>query len=129
MTLVRRDESKESPRRLLFSMLQQVLAVFLVLGILLTALWILRQKGLTKFHFAGVRPLTGRKCSERHLEVLERVALTPQHSLHLVSIQGEKIVFAVSPSGCHPIDPGWCIRNRTMESDTKTSNRGGASAC
>jgi flagellar biogenesis protein FliO len=36
----------------------------------------------------------------RSLEALERLALTPQHSLHLVRIGGREVVVATYPQGC-----------------------------
>ena len=38
------------------------------------------------------------------MQALERLALTPQHSLHLVSIGGRVLLVAVSPSGCTVVD-------------------------
>jgi flagellar biosynthetic protein FliO len=80
-------------------MLQQLLAVFLVLGLLLAALWLLRRKGLAKLGGGPARNL-GRT---RQMEVVERIPLTAQHSLHLVSLAGRFIVVGVSPSGCSRI--------------------------
>ena len=36
----------------------------------------------------------------RSLESVERLALTPQHSLHLVRIGGREVVVATHPQGC-----------------------------
>jgi flagellar biogenesis protein FliO len=87
-------------------MLQQTLAVFLVLGLLLAALWLLRRQGLATFNFvASARPMV-RKNPERRLRVIERVTLTPQHSLHLISFESRPILLATSPAGCHAVDLG-----------------------
>ena len=80
-------------------MLQQFLAVFLVLGLLVGALWLLRRKGLAKLAIGPVRSM-GRA---RQMEVVERIPLTAQHSLHLVSLAGRLIVVGVSPAGCSRI--------------------------
>lgn len=80
-------------------MLQQFLAVFLVLGLLIAALWLLRRKGLAKLNLVPARNL-GR---ERQMEVVERIPLTAQHSLHLVSLAGRLILVGVSPAGCSRI--------------------------
>jgi flagellar biogenesis protein FliO len=80
-------------------MLQQFLAVFLVLGLLMAALWLLRRKG-----FASVRlPLARRSGGARKMQVVERVTLSAQHSLHLVSLGGRLIVVGISPAGCNRI--------------------------
>jgi flagellar biogenesis protein FliO len=36
----------------------------------------------------------------RHLEVIERVSLTAQHSLHLVRVEDKQLVVASGPGGC-----------------------------
>ena len=80
-------------------MLQQFLAVFLVLALLLAALWLMRRKG-----FASVRlPLLRASAGARKMQVVERVTLSAQHSLHLVSLGGRLIVVGVSPTGCNRI--------------------------
>jgi len=76
-------------------MLQQFLAVSLVLGLLVGALWLVRRKG-----FANVRlPLVRSSAPGRNMQVIERVTLSAQHSLHLVSLGGRLIVVGVSPAG------------------------------
>lgn len=67
-----------------------VIGVFLLLG---ASLWWLRRKGLAQFTTGGTRPA-------RRLEVLERLPLTAQHSLHLVRMDQRTILIALSPSGC-----------------------------
>lgn len=87
-------------------MVQQILAVFLVLGLLLSALWLLRRNGLATFNFvANSRLMKGRRSQEKRLRVLERVILTPQHSLHLVVLDNRLMVFTASSNGCTAIDP------------------------
>ena len=57
------------------------------------ALWLL----LRWFQHRGV---AGFPKSVKHLEVIERVSLTAQHSLHLVRCDGKKLIVASSPGGC-----------------------------
>src|SRR5882757_8155930 len=83
-------------------MVQQSLAVFLVLALLLGALWLLRRKGLATLGSPLAR-FTGSAGGGRQMQVIERVALTAQHSLHLVSLSGRLIVIGVSPGGCSQI--------------------------
>jgi flagellar biosynthetic protein FliO len=78
---------------------QQFLAVFLVLGLLLAALWLLRRQGLARF-IPGLGRPPGK---QRRMQVLERVALDTRHSLHLVALNGRLIVVGVSPGGCRRI--------------------------
>lgn len=86
-------------------MLQQTLAVFLVLGLLLGALWLLRRQGLATFNFvAASKRIAWRTGPPRRMRVIERSVLTPQHSLHLVSIDNRLIVFSAYPGGCQALD-------------------------
>ncbi len=69
-----------------------VLAVFALLG---GVLWMLRRGGAARF-----RGWTPGKKRSRSLESMERLVLTPHHSLHLVRIQGRELVVATHPQGC-----------------------------
>ncbi|HMF77683.1 MAG TPA: flagellar biosynthetic protein FliO [Bryobacteraceae bacterium] len=79
-------------------MAQQLLAVLLVLGLLFAALWLLRRHGLARFT-AGLT----RKTGKQRMQVLERVALTSRHSLHLIALGDRLIVVGISPTGCRRI--------------------------
>ena len=74
-------------------LIQQTGAVVAVLALLLLTLWRLRRRG-----FAGVTP--GRKTAVRRLESLERLALGPQHALHLVRLGGSALLISSSSAGC-----------------------------
>jgi flagellar biosynthetic protein FliO len=81
-------------------MLGQTIAVFFVLLLLAATLWLLRRRGL-----ATVNTVIAKRLSKQKLmQVLERVPLTANHSLHLVRIQDRVILIGVSPSGCQQID-------------------------
>ena len=80
-------------------MWQQFLAVFLVLGLLLAALWLLRRQGLAHLTSGHIR----QSGKQRQMQVLERVALGARHSLHLVALNGHLMVIGVSPDGCRRI--------------------------
>lgn len=73
--------------------IQQFSAVAGVLILLFATLWWLRRRGFAVLKL-GSRP-DGRK-----LESLERLALGPQQSLHLVRLGGKVLLLASSPSGC-----------------------------
>ena len=75
--------------------IQQALSVALVLGLLGGALWWLRRKGMAQFAFNA--PGRGKG---RSMQVIERMNLTPQHSLHLVRVADRTMLIAASPSGC-----------------------------
>ena len=76
-------------------MIQQLLAVFLVMALLFGSLQWLRRRGLANFG-GGLR---FRKASRR-LEMIEKLPLTAQHSLHVVHMDGRSLLIGVSPSGC-----------------------------
>lgn len=69
-----------------------VLAVFALLGALL---WFLKRRGLASLNLA---PRRGAK--NRRIEVLERVPLTAQHSLHLVRVSDKILLIGTAPSSC-----------------------------
>ena len=75
--------------------MQQAISVVLVLCLLGGTLWWLRRKGMAQLAFKA--PGMGRRKS---IQVLERLALTPQHSLHLVKVDDRTMLIAASPAGC-----------------------------
>ena len=81
-------------------MLGQTIAVFFVLALLAATLWLLRRKGLATVNTV----LAKRLSKQKWMQVVERVPLTANHSLHLVRIQDRVLLIGVSPSGCHQID-------------------------
>jgi flagellar biosynthetic protein FliO len=81
-------------------MLQQILAVFLVLALLVIALWLLRRKGLASVNWSLARRHTGTK----EMQVLECVALSAHHSLHLVRVRDRVILVGLAPSSCTRIE-------------------------
>jgi len=72
--------------------IRQMLSVLFVLGLLAGVLWWLRTKGMANF--------TVRRGPGKSLRVIERITLTPQHSLHLVHVSERDILIATSPAGC-----------------------------
>ena len=69
--------------------LRQVLSVLLVFALLGAALWKLRRGPWNRISKKG-----------RSLELVEKLALTPQHALHLIRVEGREIVVATHPRGC-----------------------------
>ncbi|MGO9096568.1 MAG: flagellar biosynthetic protein FliO [Bryobacteraceae bacterium] len=89
-------------------LLRQLAAVGVVFGLLAAALWVLRRRGLASR--GGI--LRPRKGSGR-LESLERLALSPQHTLHLVRVQDRALLIGAHSGGCTlleslalPVAPG-----------------------
>jgi flagellar biogenesis protein FliO len=78
--------------------LHQVLAIFLVFGLLGLCVWALRRR-------QGARPLLPNllhrtpKAAGRQMQLIERLPLTPHHSLNLVRIQDRQVLVAIHPSG------------------------------
>ena len=79
-------------------LISQTIAVFVVLALLAGALWWLRRKGFASFSVAG------RTKSGKRMEVVERLQLTPQHSLHLVRLGETGILLSIFPNGCAVIE-------------------------
>ena len=71
---------------------QQIAAIVFVFALLAGALWWLRGRNLVAF--GPVRPNTSR------LQVIDRVRLTPQHSVHILKAGDRELTIAVHPSGC-----------------------------
>ena len=78
-------------------LIPQLMAVTAVLALLGVTLWWLRRRG-----FAAILP--ARRSAGKRLECIERLALSPQHTLHLVRIGSKMILMASSPSGCALIE-------------------------
>jgi flagellar biogenesis protein FliO len=71
-----------------------MLAAALVVALAWGGVWWLRRRGLA-------RPLLGarRRAPARRLELIDRVALTPQHSVHLLRMDNRLILIGRAPSG------------------------------
>ena len=72
--------------------IRQVSAVGAVLSLLAASLWWLRRRGLVRQGPGGSR--------KHALQAVERLALGPQHSLHLVRLAGRGLLLGTSPAGC-----------------------------
>lgn len=79
-------------------MIQQMVAVLAVMAL---TIGLLRCRGVAHLRTGLVRRRSGRR-----LEVLERLPLTPQHSLHVVRMDGRSLLIGVSPSGCALLESG-----------------------
>ena len=88
---------------------RQLFSVLVVFALLALALWVLRRRGALQsrvslpssgFSLFKRTAFRNRDSREKSLAVIERLALTPQHSLHLVKIDGRVVVVATHPQGC-----------------------------
>jgi len=78
--------------------LQQTLAVIAVFGILGGSLWWLRRRGIANI------ATTASKKYNRVLSQVERLPISPTHSLHLVRMADRAILIASWPGGCQAIE-------------------------
>lgn len=81
--------------------IQQALSVVAVLALLACTLFWLRTRGMAQFTMRGFR-----SGANRRMQSIERLALTPQHSLHLVRVGERELLVAVSPGGCSLLQAG-----------------------
>ena len=90
--------------------LQQTLAVFFVLVLLGGTLFWLRRRGLAQVSLGRFSLGSGGGTKTRRMQSIERLSLTPQHSLHLVRVSNQVLLIAVSPGGCTVVDgKGWDV--------------------
>jgi flagellar biogenesis protein FliO len=75
--------------------LRQVASVLTVLALLGAALWGLRGR-----RAAALGWWRRSEARSKSLQSIDRLALSPQHSLHLVEIEGRQLVVATHPRGC-----------------------------
>jgi flagellar biogenesis protein FliO len=79
-----------------FRQMLAILGVTLLLG---GTLWWFKRKGLAQFS-VGKRG----KRRTRSMEVVERLPLSPQHSLQLVRVAERVFLVALSPSACTMVE-------------------------
>ena len=92
------------------SMIEQTLAALFVICLLFAAVWILRRKGVAVSNGMWKRPRRNNQ-----LQLIERLPLTAQHSIHLVRVGNELIVVGVSPGSCSAIASADSILERQVE--------------
>jgi flagellar biosynthetic protein FliO len=78
--------------------LQQLLAVALVLGALCALVWTMKRKGWARGRVSSSRD------AQTQLEVIGRLALTPQHSVHLIRLADRILLVGLSPQGCNVLE-------------------------
>ncbi len=80
-------------------MFEQLFIVAIVLGVLCAGLWLLKRKGWAR---SSVRRSRGD--GQPRLEVIDRLSLTPHHSLHLVRLADRTLLVGLSPNGCNLLE-------------------------
>ncbi len=80
-------------------MLEQLSIVAVILGVLCGGLWLLKRKG-----WAHTAMRRGRADGQPRLEVIDRLVLTPHHSLHLVRLADRTLLVGLSPNGCNLLE-------------------------
>lgn len=79
---------------------EQIGMVLLVFALLGGLLWFAKRRGAASFSMSPFSRGLGRSGNTRRLEVLERVALSPQHALHLVRVAERTVLIATAPTSC-----------------------------
>jgi flagellar biosynthetic protein FliO len=82
-------------------MFQQLFAIFVVLGVLCGGVWLLKRKG---YAYSRVRRPNG--AGHPRMEVVDRLALSPHHSLHLVRLADRTLLIGLSPTDCKLLESG-----------------------
>jgi len=80
---------------------RQVFSVLLVFSLLGAALWALRRSGRISFQGLAWKRALG---NTKSMVAVERLALTRQHTLHLVCIHGREVLVATHPQGCSVVE-------------------------
>jgi|SRR5450432_2867768 flagellar biogenesis protein FliO len=96
---------------------QQLIAVSLVLGLLALCLVVAQRKGLIRFDLTAARPR-----AHRHMELIDRMALTPHHGLYVVRSGDQILLIATHPRGVNLVEP------RAAQGDTGPPIAAAASA-
>jgi len=77
--------------------LRQAFSVLLVFSLLGAVLWLLRRGGKISFRGLAWKRALG---NSRTMVAVERLSLTPQHTLHIVRVDGRDVLVMTHPQGC-----------------------------
>lgn len=89
MSVKRLCESSRSP--IFMDFVQQFAGVMLVFALLGALVWFAKGRSFA---------LPVRSARPRRMAILERLAISPHHSLHLINVDGQTFLLGVSPNGC-----------------------------
>ncbi len=79
---------------------QQIASIAVVFALLIASLALVRGKGLLRSRLPNWRA-----SGQRPIELIDRLALTPQHGLYVVRSGGQILLFATHPQGVDLIEP------------------------
>jgi flagellar biogenesis protein FliO len=84
--------------------LRQIFSVLLVFALLGALVWALRRNGRIGFLTTALarKRVQG---NTRAMIAVERLALTPNHTLHIVRVNGREVLVATHPQGCSIVTP------------------------
>jgi len=94
---------------------RQIFSITLVFGLLAAVFWRFGRGGAftrSRTFWSRLFPRRsdpGSSANIRSLEPIDRVILTPQHTLHLLRVREQEIVLVTHPDGCtalHACSPG-----------------------
>jgi flagellar biogenesis protein FliO len=74
----------------------QMLLALAVPAVLAALLWWLQRRGLARLTSPG---------KARRMQLIERLPLTAQHSIHLVRVEDKVLIVASAPGGCTVLGP------------------------
>ena len=109
---------------------RQILGLFAVFSLLGLTVWKLRgaatpmrlgQSFLKKAMFRRVLNAKG-LTRQRAIETVERMALTPQHTLHVLRLRDQEMLVATHPQGCTLLH----TKQAHEDSSTAMAHRAGA---
>jgi len=83
---------------------EQITMVLVVFALLGGMLWLLKKRGMAGLPLGSLGMGRRRGGSDKRMEVLERVPLTPQHAIHLVRVSGKVVLIGTAPSSCTILD-------------------------
>ena len=85
---------------------RELLGLFVVFSLLGLTVWKLGRSRPPQWRniFSGKTLIVKRPARERALETVERLALTPQHTLHVLRLRDREILVATHPQGCTLLD-------------------------
>jgi hypothetical protein len=90
---------------------RQILSLIIVFALLGFAVWKLGGSRISLLSFKGLSfknsllKWSPKRNNEKEIRSLERLALTPQHTLHLVNFSGQQLLIATHPHGVTLVTP------------------------
>jgi flagellar biogenesis protein FliO len=99
---------------------QQLAVIGSVFALLALCLFLARRRGLIRVQLPSLRSRP-----EREFELLDRIALGPQHALHLIRWGEDRLLIATHPRGTDVIEPMAAQTHSTSLSNPASGQWGG----